>query len=83
MAQASIIRDRMTQKLKKQKLTVGLHHGKLNPLPGKFKFPKGITVINLINVWLMGNRNENISPLQYLTKTNVENKKTDPTIYQE
>ena len=72
MKQASIIRDRMTQQLKKQKLTVGLHQGKLNPLPITWEFPKGFTVINLMNMWLMENRKENIPPLQYLTKPRVE-----------
>ena len=56
MTQASIIRDRTTQQFKKQKLTVGLHHGKLNPLPSTWKFSKGLTMINLINMFLMGNR---------------------------
>ena len=56
MTQASIIRDITTQQLKKRKLTVGLHHGKLNPLPSTWKFSKVLTMINLINMWIIGNR---------------------------
>ena len=56
MTQASIIRDRTTQQSNKQKLTVGFHHGKLNPLPSTWEFPKGLTMINLMNMWPMGNR---------------------------
>ena len=55
MTQASIIRDITTQQLKKRKLTVGLHHGKLKPLPSTWEFAKGLTMINLVNMWLMGN----------------------------
>ena len=81
MTQASIIQDRTTQKLKKQKLTVGFHHGKLNPLPSTWEFPKGITMINMMDMWPMVNRKENIPPLHYVNKPHVEHIKMDPKIY--
>ena len=56
MTQESIIRDRMTQQMKKKKWMVSFHHGKLNPLPSTWEFPKGLTMINLMNMWLMGKR---------------------------
>ena len=59
-----------------------MNHGKLNPLPNTWEFPKGLTIINLMNMCLMVNRKENIPPLQYLTNPNVEHINTDPTIYQ-
>ena len=68
----------MTQQLKKQKVTVGLHHGKLNPLPSTWEFLKGLTMINLMNIWLMKNRKENTPPLQYLTKLHVDHIKNGP-----
>ena len=78
MTQASITCDRMAQQAKKQKLTVGLHHVKLNPLISTWEFPKGLTMINLMNTWLMGNRKENIPPLQYHNKTHVEHIENGP-----
>ena len=78
MTQASIIQYITTQQLKKIKLTVGLHHGKLNTFPITWEFPKGFTMTNLMNMWLMGNRKENTPPLQYLTKTHVEHIKNGP-----
>ena len=78
MTQASINRDRTTQKFKKQTFTVGLNNGKLNPLPSTWEFPKGLTMINLMNMWIMVNRKENIPPLQYLTNPHVEHIKNGP-----
>ena len=78
MAPASTIRDRTTQQLKKQKLTVGLYHGKLNPLPSIWEFPKRLTMINLMNMWLMGNIKENTPPLHYITKHHIEHIKNGP-----
>ena len=56
MPQASIIQDRMTQQLNNQQLMIGLYHSKLNPLISTWNFSKSITRINLIHMWLMGNR---------------------------
>ena len=78
MTQASTIRDISTRQLKKRKLTVGLHHGKLNPLTSTWEFPKGLNMINFMNMLLMGNRKEKISPTQYLTKPIVEHIKNGP-----
>ena len=68
----------MTKKLKKQKFTVVLYHGKLNPLPSTWEFLKGLTMINLMNMWLTKKRKENIPPLQYLTKLHVDHIKNGP-----
>ena len=78
MTQASIIRDKMTQELRKRKLTVGLQNGNLNPLPSTWEFSEGFTMINLMNMWFMGNRKENTPPLQYLTKPHGEHIKHGP-----
>ena len=59
-------------------MTVGLHHGKLNPLPRTWEFPKGLTMINLMNMWHMGNIKENITPLQYLNNPHVDHIKNGP-----
>ena len=59
------------RKLKKQKLMIVLHHGKLNSLPRTCTLPKRIYMINLIDMWLRGSKKYNVPPFRYLVKTNV------------
>jgi len=54
---------RTSQQLKARKFTIGYHHGKLNPLPSTWRYPKGITLIQLINLWLLGVNDQNVPPL--------------------
>ena len=68
----------MTQQLMKQKMAVILHHGKLNSFLRTWEFLKVLTMINLMNMWLMENRKENIPPLQYLTNLHVDHIKNGP-----
>ena len=42
-------RERTKKQLKTRQYTVGFHHGKLNPLPSNWRYPKGLTLIQLIN----------------------------------
>jgi hypothetical protein len=44
-----VVGQRTSKQLKARQYTVGLHHGKLNPLPPNWSYPKGITLIQLIN----------------------------------
>jgi len=44
-----------------RKYTLGFHHGRLNPLPADFQWPKMTTQQLCIN-WLVGNRLDNIPP---------------------
>jgi hypothetical protein len=49
-------RTRITKtcrQLKHRKLTVGLHHGKLNMLPANWRYPN-MTLVQLIHLYLMG-----------------------------
>ena len=55
-----------------------MHHGKLNLLLSTWEFPKGLTMINLMNMWLMGNIKENTPPLHYITKHHIEHIKNGP-----
>ena len=55
---------RTSQQLKARKLTLGYHHGILNPLPSTWRYPKGITLIQLINLWLLGVIDQNVPPLR-------------------
>lgn len=55
--------DRTKKQLKLRKYTVGLHHGRLNPLPSEWRYPKGLTLIQLINLWLIGVKDQNVPPL--------------------
>ena len=58
-----ILRQKTSKQMKSFTLTMGYHHGKLNPLPSTWKYPNGCTVIQLMNLWLIGNRKENVPPL--------------------
>ena len=49
--------------MKSRTLTMGCHHGKLNPLISNWQYPNSCTVIQLTNLWLIGNRKENVPPL--------------------
>ena len=55
--------DRTKKQLKLRKYSVGLHHGRLNPLPSEWRYPKGLTLIQLINLWLIGVKDQNVPPL--------------------
>ena len=58
-----IVRQKTRKQMKNLTLTMGYHHGKLNSLPSTWKYPNGCTVIKLMNLWLIGNRKENVPPL--------------------
>ena len=60
---ARIIRERTKEQLANRKIKVGFHHGQFNPLPASWKFPKGLTVIQLAGLWLVGSEKEHIPPL--------------------
>ena len=66
------VREQTSQQLKKRKLTVGFHHGCLNPLPSTFVYPEGMNVVSLISMWLIGNREAGVPPLRRLTSANVK-----------
>ena len=63
---ARIIRERTKEQLKKRKIMVGFHHGRFNPLPASWRYPSGLTVIQLINLWLIGSEKEHVPPLHRL-----------------
>ena len=49
--------------MKSPTLTMGYHHCKLDLNPSTLKYPNGCTVIQLMNLWLIGNRKENVPTL--------------------
>lgn len=57
--------------VKKRKLTVGYHHGTLNPLPSNWKFTS-MPVLMLIQNWFIGDLNRNIPPLHTLDSKHVQ-----------
>jgi hypothetical protein len=65
-------RERTKKQLKTRQYTVGFHHGKLNPLPSNWRYPKGLTLIQLINLWLIGVRDQNVPPLIQLDSIYVQ-----------
>ena len=60
---ARIIRDRTQEQLSNRKMKCGYHHGLFNPLPSSWTYPKGMTVIQLMNLWLIGSPRESVPPL--------------------
>ena len=56
-------RKQVNLQLKRRTVTVGYHHGWFNSLTSTWQFPNGFTVIQLINMWLVGNPRENVPPL--------------------
>ena len=64
-------RTEAEKQMKKRKIIVGFHHGKLNPLPSNWNFPKSLTVIALINMWHRGSTRDNIPAFKYLSVYNV------------
>lgn len=57
------VRVQTKRQLSERKYTIGYHHGKMNPLPSTWKYPRGITLIHLINLWLIGDKEQNVPPL--------------------
>ena len=62
-ARDRIVRQKTSKQMKSRTLTMGYHHGKLNPLTSKWQYTNNCTVIQLMNLWLIGNRKENVPPL--------------------
>ena len=62
-ARDRIVRKKTSKQMKSRTLTMGYHHGKLNPLPSTCQYPNGCNVIQLMNFWLIGNRKENVPSL--------------------
>ena len=59
-----IIRQRTQEQLASRKIKVGYHHGKLNPLPASWRYPPGLTLIQLCHLWPVGSPRENVPALR-------------------
>ena len=66
-ARDRIIMQRTNEQMRNRVLTMGFHHGQLTPLPSSWVYPTGLTVINLMTLWLLGNRREKVPPLRLLS----------------
>ena len=62
--------------VKKRKFTIGLHHGRLNPLPANFKFPS-MTLQQLIVNYLLGDSGNNVPPYSSLSSNYFRHHKPD------
>ena len=71
----------MITNMNKRKFTIGLHHRRVNPLPAKFKFPKGMTLFQLVTNWLIGNINQNIPLFQHLCSDFIKHDKNTAKHY--
>ena len=67
----AIIRERTAKQIKRRKVTVGYHHGRFNVLPSSWRYPKGGTVIQLITLWLIGNKKEHVQALRKINNCDV------------
>lgn len=54
-----LVRAHTKKQLKRRRFTVGFHHNKFNVLPALWRYPKGVTLIHLMNLWLIGVKNDN------------------------
>ena len=61
-----IVSQKTSKQMKSCTLTMGYHHGKMNSFPSTWQYPNGCTVIQLMNLWLIGNRKVNVHPLELL-----------------
>ena len=59
-----IVRQKSIKKMKSCTLTMGYDHGKLKALHSTWQYPNSCTVIQLMNLWLIGNRKENVLQLE-------------------
>ena len=58
------VRWRTQEQLSGHRVKAGFHHGHFSPLASSWRFPKALTVIQLIKLWLIGTENEHVPPLQ-------------------
>jgi hypothetical protein len=65
-----IIRRQTQQQMKRRKLTVGYHYGRLSPLPLNWKSPK-MNFVQMIHMWLMGSLADDVAALRYLDSLQV------------
>ena len=63
-----IIRHETEQHFKSQNFTIGLNHGKLNPLSSTWTYPKLLQTKILVNIFIRGSTNDNVPPLRYIVK---------------
>ena len=62
-----IVKQHTQEQLSSRTLKVGYHHGRFNPLPASWRYPKGLTIIQLMNLWLIGSKTEHVPPLRKLS----------------
>jgi len=67
-------RMKAASSVEKRTLTLGFHHGKLNPLPANWK-PTSMTCLQLIQNWFISNKRDNIPALCNLDSRMVEHLK--------
>lgn len=59
------------QAVKRRRLTLGFHHGKLQCLPAHWKFPT-MTCKQLFENWFIGNKRDNVPPFALLKHHHVD-----------
>ena len=66
IARNRIVQERTSRQMSNRTVTMGHHHGQLNPLPSSWTYPKSITIIQLMNLWLIGIKDDKVPPLRML-----------------
>ena len=65
------VRAKTKEQLGKRFVKVGNVHGKWNPLPASFRYPKSMTLTQLTTLWHMGNPRDGVPPLKICDSKNV------------
>ena len=68
--------ERSREQVKKRRLKIGYHHGRLQLLPRHWVFPK-MTMKQLLENWFIGDATEKVPPLALLKTNDVAHIKTD------
>ena len=74
VAHDTTIQDKTQAQLRKRKqcgVYVGLHHGKLSTLPSMWQYPTKLSLIQMMTLYLIGNKSEKVLPLKLLKAPDV------------
>ena len=73
-AQDAATKERSKQLLANRKqngICVGVHNGIITPLLPSWRYPRKMNLQQMISLWLLGIRSENVPPLRFLSARHV------------
>ncbi len=66
------IRAKTKEQLGKRTMTIGYHHGHLNPLPASWRYPEKMNMVQMITLYQMGSPSDGVPPLMVLAAPQVK-----------